>query len=180
MRPLKVFLCALCALAVLALAATAGAGVQRYSFPIDETFVDEYHSDICGFEVTIQIDATAHVLLTTDANGNVVSEIDTITGLITWMSDTGSFKFPLNQPIMFDYGEGAEIGSTATIKILGLFGHATGEIPSDAGILILTGTVVGFSPEGIPEVDFNGEVTFQHGNFEEGDVIDQAICSALS
>jgi hypothetical protein len=162
------------------LAATAGASVQRLSFPIDDTFQDEYHSDVCGFDVTIHIEGTARVLLTLDADGEVVNEIDTFSGFITYSSDTGSFSFPLTQPIMFDYGQGAEIGSTATIKIVGLFGHVPGLIPSDAGIVILSGTVVDFSPEGIPNVDFNGEVTFQRGNFEEGDRIDAAICTALS
>jgi hypothetical protein len=45
---------------------------------------------------------------------------------------------------------------------------------------MLTGTVVDFSPEGIPIVDFDGEVTFQHGNFESGEDIVAAICAALS
>jgi hypothetical protein len=180
MRPLKAFLGALCALAVLALAATAGASVQRVSFPVDDTFQDEFHSDVCGFDVFINIKGTARVQLFLDDAGNVVREIDTFSGFVTYTSDTGSFRFPLAQPIIFDYGAGAEIGSTATIKLVGLSGHATGFIASDAGIIILTGTVVDFSPEGIPIVDFDGEVTFQHGNFEEGDRIDAAICAALS
>jgi hypothetical protein len=180
MRPLKAFLCALCALAVLALAATAGAATRHLSFPVDDTSQDEFLSDACGFDVFINVKGTARVTLLLDADGDVVKEIDTFQGFVTYTSGTGSFRFPLAQPIRFDYGEGAEIGSTATIKIVGLSGHATGHIASDAGIIILTGTVVDFSPEGIPIVDFDGEVTFQHGNFESGDDIVAAICAALS
>ena len=180
MRPSKVFLCALCALAVLALAATAGAASRVLTFPIDDTFQDEGLTEFCGFDVFIHVEGQTRVVLKLDQEGDVVSEIDTFSASITYFSDTGSFSFPLAQPIMFDYGEGAEIGSTATIKIVGLVGHATGFIASDAGILILTGTVFGFSPEGIPEVDFNGGITFQHGNFESGDDIGNAICAALS
>ena len=180
MRLSKAFLCALCALAVLILAATAGAATRHLSFPVDDTFQDEFHSDVCGFDVFINVKGTARATLFLDAEGDVVKEIDTFSGFITYTSDTGSFRFPLAQPIFFDYGEGAEIGSTATIKLVGLSGHATGHIASDAGIIILTGTVVEFSPEGIPIVDFDGEVTFQHGNFEAGEDIDAAICAALS
>jgi hypothetical protein len=180
MRPLKAFLCALSALAVLALAATAGASVQRVSFPVDDTFVDEYLTDVCGFEVTIHVEGTVRVLLKLDEEGDVVSEIDTFSGSLTFSSDTGSFSFPLAQPVFFDYGEGAEIGSTATIKVVGLFGHVPGFIPSDAGIIILTGTVVAFDESGIPLVDFDGEVTFEHGNFQGGEEVDAAICAALS
>jgi hypothetical protein len=45
---------------------------------------------------------------------------------------------------------------------------------------MLTGTVVDFDESGIPIVDFDGEVTFIHGNFEAGEDIDAAICAALS
>jgi hypothetical protein len=180
MRLSKAFLCALCALAVLAMAATAGAATRHLSFPVDDTFQDEGLTDLCGFDVFINIKGTARVQLFLDDAGNVVREIDTFSGFVTYTSDTGSFSFPLAQPITFDYGAGAEIGSTATIKLVGLSGHATGFIASDAGIIILTGTVVDFSPEGIPIVDFDGEVTFIHGNFESGEDIGEAICAALS
>jgi hypothetical protein len=162
------------------MAATAGAATRHLSFPVDDTFQDEGLTDLCGFDVFINVKGTARVQLFLDDAGNVVREIDTFSGFVTYTSDTGSFSFPLAQPITFDYGGGAEIGSTATIKLVGLSGHATGFIASDAGIIILTGTVVDFSPEGIPIVDFDGEVTFIHGNFESGDDIGAAICAALS
>ena len=64
----------------------------------------------------------------------------------------------------FDYGEGAAIGSTAVITLNGAPGPAAGAGSSvTAGYQRLTGTVYGFSPEGIPLVDFDGPVISQHG-----------------
>jgi hypothetical protein len=180
MRPPKVFLCALCVLAVLAMAATAGAASRVLTFPIDDTFQDEGFSEFCGFDVFIHVEGQTRVVLKLNQEGDVVSEVDTFSATLTTFSDTGSFSFPLAQPIMFDYGEGAEIGSTATIKIVGFGGHVPGSLASDAGIIILTGTVVDFSPEGIPIVDFNGEVTFEHGISHSGEDIGAAVCAALS
>jgi hypothetical protein len=180
MRLSKVFLWVLCPLAVLALAATAGASVQRFSFPIDDTFQDQGFSEFCGFDVFIHVEGKTRVLLKLDQKGDVVSELDTFTATLTTFSDTGSFSFPLAQPIRFNYGEGAEIGSTTTIKIVGFGGHVPGSVASDAGILVLTGTVVDVSPEGIPIVDFNGEVIFERGNSESGEDVGNAVCAALS
>jgi hypothetical protein len=180
MRPSKAFLSALCALAVLVLAATAGAATRVVSFPIDVTFQDEDFTEFCGFDVFIHVEGTVRATLVLDEEGDVVREIDTASATLTTFSDTGSFSFPLAQPVIFDYGEGAEIGSTATIKIVGLGGHVPGSIASDAGIIIGTGTVFDFSPEGIPIVDFDGEVTFEHGNSESGEDIGTAVCAALS
>jgi hypothetical protein len=147
-----------------ALAATAGAASRVLTFPIEDTFQDEGFSEFCGFDVFIHVEGQTRVVLKLNQEGDVVSEVDTFSATLTTFSDTGSFSFPLAQPIMFDYGEGAEIGSTATIKIVGFGGHVPGSLASDAGIIILTGTVVDFSPEGIPIVDFNGEVTFEQAS----------------
>ena len=122
MRPSKVFLCALCALAVLAMAATAEKASRVLTFPIHDTFQDEGFSEFCGFDVFIHIEGQTRVMLKVNREGGVVREVDTFSATLTTFSDTGSFSFPLAQPIMFDYGEGAEIGSTATIKIVGFGG----------------------------------------------------------
>jgi hypothetical protein len=180
MRPSKAVFCALCTLAVLGLAATAGASAQRVSFPIDDTFVDEQLAAECGFEVTTHVAGTVRVLLTLNADGHVAKEIDTFSGFVTFSSDAASFSFPIAQPVFLDYGEGAEIGSTATIKLAGLLGHVPGFIASDAGIIILSGTVLGFDDLGLPIVDFSGEVTFEHGSRQGGERVDAAICAALS
>ena len=180
MRPSKVFLCALCALAVLAMAATAGAASRVLTFPIDDTFQDEGFSEFCGFDVFIHIEGQTRVVLKVNQEGGVVREVDTFSATLTTFSDTGSFSFPLAQPIMFDYGEGAEIGSTATIKIVGFGGHVPGSIPSGRGHHHCHGDGGRLLAEGIPIVDFNGEVTFEHGNEESGEAHGAAVCGALS
>jgi hypothetical protein len=167
-------------LVALAFAATAAARSQQMTFPIDDTFTDEGASEACGFDVTVHIEGTARVTLILDAEGNVLREIDTVQGgTVTYSSATGSFSFPLAQPIIFDYGEGAEVGSEVTIKVVGLFGHVPGFIPSDAGLLILTGEVIEFDEFGIPIVDFQ-DVVVEHGNHESEERIFGAICAALS
>lgn len=166
-------------LVALALAATAAARSQQVTIPIDDTFQDELASEACGFDVTVHIEGTLLVTLILDQEGDIVREIDRFQGgTVTYSSATGSFSFP-TQTVIFDYGEGAEIGSEATIKIVGLFGHAPGFIPSDAGLLILTAEVTGFDEFGIPGVDPQ-DVLVQHGNFESEERILGAICAALS
>ena len=81
----------------------------------------------------------------------------------------------------FDYGDGAAIGSTAVITLTGVQGPAAGAGSSvTAGYQQLTGTVYGFSPEGIPLVDFDGPVTSQHGVWPDFlDVVLPERCEAL-
>jgi hypothetical protein len=158
----------------------AAARSQQVTFPIDDTFTDEGASEACGFDVTVHIEGTVRVTLILDQDGNVVREIDTLQGgTLTYSSATGSFSFPTAQPIIFDYGEGAEVGSEATIQIVGLAGHVPGLIPSDAGLILLSGEVDGFDEFGIPLVDFQ-DLVVQHGNFESQERIFGAICAALS
>jgi hypothetical protein len=57
---------------------------------------------------SINVKGTARATLFLDAEGDVVKEIDTFSGFVTYTSDTGTFRFPLAQPIIVDYGEGAE------------------------------------------------------------------------
>jgi hypothetical protein len=80
----------------------------------------------------------------------------------------------------YDYGSGATLGSTAEITLTGLEGPAAGP-GSDvaAGYQRLTGTVVGFSPEGIPFVEFDGPVTVEHGRWPSFDALLAERCAAL-
>jgi hypothetical protein len=178
MRPAKGFLCAVCALAVLALAATAGAATRQVVFPIDDTFQDEFATEGCGFDVFVHVEGSVRIQLILDEGRNVVREVDTFVGSVTYYSDTGSFSFPLAQPAMLDYGEGAEIGSTATVKVVGLAGHVPGLISTDAGYILFTGTVTGFF-EGVPDVEFS-DLIVQYGNWNTSEDIITAICTALS
>lgn len=64
----------------------------------------------------------------------------------------------------------------------GLFGHAPGFIPSDAGLeIVMNAVVVAFTPEGIPDAEPTDETTFiEHGARHSGEEIVSAICAALS
>jgi hypothetical protein len=178
MRLARVLVLALCVLVAMAFAATATAGSRHVTIQVDDTFVVPA-GDLCEFPVTINVAGTISVKLVLNRQGQVVREIDTWRGgRITYSSANGSFSFMTN-PIMYDYGEGAEIGSEVTIKIVGLEGHAPGFISSDAGIVLLSGVVVDFDEFGIPLVEF-GDVTFVHGHFNSPEDIDSAICAALS
>ena len=150
---------------------------------VDDTFPDPFLTEACGTPVEISVEGTLNVTLVYNQEGLLVKEIDPSGGgTVTYSApETGnSFSFPF-QTAIFDYGAGAEVGSTVTAKFVGLFGHATGFIASDAGQLIFTGVVTGFDDNGIPLIDEeNAELVVQHGNFESGEDIEAAICAALT
>ena len=150
---------------------------------VDDTFPDPFLTEACGTPVEISVEGTLNVTLVYNQEGLLVKEIDPSGGgTVTYSApETGnSFSFPF-QTAIFDYGAGAEVGSTVTAKFVGLFGHAAGFIASDAGQLIFTGVVTGFDDNGIPLIDEeNAELVVQHGNFESGEDIEAAICAALT
>jgi hypothetical protein len=118
------------------------------------------------------------------ARGRTRKEIDPSSGLTVTFSAplTGnSFSFPAGTAI-FDYGAGAQVGSTFTAKFVGLIGHVPGVIASDAGLTIVAGGVVeGFDEFGIPQIDFEtAEAVVEHGNRESGEDIAAAICGTLT
>ena len=179
----------LAASGVAALAAT-GTGVaapERLTIPIQATFYAPFMSDACGVPVTITIEGTAHVLLQRNDAGLVVHEHDvasSFTAVFESPTDLGGTgrSFTNRSPgvATFDYGAGAAIGSTAAITLTGLAGHAAGPGSAvTAGLQRLTGTVVAFSPEGVPIVDFDGPVTVQHGRWPVFDLVLAQRCEAL-
>jgi hypothetical protein len=129
----------------------------------------------------ISVEGTLHVTLLYNKEGLIEKEIDPSSGLLVTFSapQTGnSFSFPSNTAI-FDYGAGAEVGSTFTGKSVGLFGHVPGLIASDAGQLIFTGVVEGFDEFGIPMIEFT-ELLVEHGNRSTEEEIVAAICGTLT
>jgi hypothetical protein len=175
-------LVALIALLGLLVAAPADAQQARHvTINVEDSFVDDFWTGTCGTTVMILVEGTLHVTLLYNKEGLIVKEIDPSSGLTVTFSAplTGnSFSFPTNTTI-FDYGAGAEVGSTFTAKSVGLFGHVPGLIASDAGQLILTGVVEGFDEFEIPIVEFT-ELLVEHGNFESQEDINAAICGALT
>jgi hypothetical protein len=131
--------------------------------------------------VSISVAGMPPATIMYNEEGLIVKEIDPSSGLTVTFSapQTGnSFSFPTNT-VIFDYGAGAEVGSTFTAKLVGLLGHVPGVIASDAGQLIFTGVVEGFDEFGIPIVEFT-DLLVEHGNFESQEDISAAICGALT
>ena len=175
-------LVALIALLGLLVAVPADAQQARHvTINVEDSFVDDFWTETCGTTVMILVEGTLHVTLLYNKEGLIVKEIDPSSGLTVTFSAPlagNSFSFPTNTTI-FDYGAGAEVGSTFTAKSVGLFGHVPGLIASDAGQLIFSGVVEGFDEFGIPLVEFT-DVLVEHGNFESQEDINAAICGALT
>jgi predicted aconitase with swiveling domain len=175
-------LVALIAVLGLLVAAPADAQPARHvTINVEDTFVSDFWTETCGTTVVISVEGTLHVTLLYNEEGLIVKEIDPSSGLTVTFSapQTGnSFSFPTNTAI-FDYGAGAEVGSTFTAKFVGLFGYVPGLIASDAGQVIVSGVVVGFDEFGIPLLE-DTEVLVEHGNFESQEDINAAVCGTLT
>jgi hypothetical protein len=141
-------------------------------------------SGLCSFDVTVTISGTATIKLWLNDAGLVVREQDTAPGsTFTYASANGSFSFEGNLIAWSDYGSGAVLGSSADVRLSGLFGHVPGYIASDAGQLVFSNAeVIGFNDvEGasVPLTD-GGDITKSTGHSNSGEDIDAAICAALS
>jgi hypothetical protein len=174
----------LAVIAVLALivAAPTGAGqARRLAIEIHESFPSAFLSNACKTDVVVSFDASLNVTLVYNQAGLLVNEIDPSGGgRVTYSAPlTGnSFSFPF-QTTIIDYGAGAMVGSTFTMKLVGLFGHVPGLVPSDAGQLIVSGVVEGIDENGSPQLEITDFVR-EHGNREGGDDVTAAICTALT
>ena len=181
---------ALLAATLAAAVAATGAGAaapEHHRIPVKDTFLAPFMSAACGVPVTITIEGTANVLLQRNDGGLIVREHDVLSSFTavfespTELGGTGrSFTNRSPGVVTFDYGAGATIGSTAVITLTGLAGPAAGAGSLiAAGLQRLTGTVVGFSPEGVPIVDFNGPVVIEHGTWPSFDLVLAQRCEAL-
>jgi hypothetical protein len=154
---------------------------RRVTINIEDTFTDDFWSATCGTPVVISVEGTLHMTLLYNEDGLIVKEIDPSSGLtVTWTApETGnSFSYP-GLSAIFDYGTGAEVGSTFTWKQVGLYGHVPGSIASDAGQTVGTGVVEGFDEFGIPLLNFT-DVLIQRGNNESFEDVAAAICGRLA
>jgi hypothetical protein len=167
---------------VLLVVAPTGAGQARHlTIDIHESFPSDFLSNACKTDVVVSFDATLNVTLVYNQAGLLVREIDPSGGgRVTFSAPlTGnSFSFPF-QPAIIDYGAGASVGSTFTMKLVGLLGHVPGLVASDAGQLIVSGIVEGFEENGSPLLEIT-DFVLEHGNRESGDDVTAAICTALT
>ena len=180
-------LAAVCA-AVVSTGSAVAAGPDHVVIPVSDSFLAPFMSDACGIPVAIELSGVLHVTLERSTAGLVVREHDVLTSFTATFSSplalggTGlSFTNRSPSVATFEYGSGATIGSSASITLVGLGGQAAGPGTSvTAGYQQLTGTVVAFSPEGVPIVDFDGPVSAQHGVWPDFfDVGLRERCAAL-
>jgi hypothetical protein len=180
-KSLSGFSALIAALALIAAPPVTAAQARHLTIEIHESFPSDFLSSACKTDVVVSFDATLNVTLVYNRAGLLVKEVDPSGGgTVTFAGPlTGnSFWFPF-QSAVIDYGAGAEVGSTFTMKLVGLFGHVPGLIASDAGQLIVSGVVEGFEENGSPLLEVT-DFVLEHGNRSSGDDITAAICSALT
>jgi hypothetical protein len=179
---LRLFLVVVAVALVAALGAGAGTAALRAEqvhIAINDTFVSDFWSAECGFEVTISVVGDLQVTLVRNKAGLIVRENDRFGGpKVTFSSSNGSFSFP-TAPSHWNYGSGAMVGSQVVVSFPGLQGHVPGLVASDAGLVRIEGTVTGFDEFGIPIVEF-GDVLKDVGHRSDFEKVRAAICGALS
>ena len=186
MRRLLVFITvALSALAVPATSTAQRAVHLQDAVDISASFESPLLSGACGFPVTVTLSGALDETLIYNRAGLVVRQIEnTPAATATFSSPYGSFSFPESATSHYTYPGGARLGSTANFTTSGLlrFGLVPGFGVSNAGIdIVANAVVVGFSPEGIPMVDFTeSTIVISHGNRNSDEEIFSAICAALS
>ena len=152
----------------------AAAPPQHETFPLDNSF----SFDDCGFVVDVTQSGTLHVTLWRNDAGLVARERDGVSSFHSTFTnaETGkSVSFVNSQTSFWDYGSGAVLGSSVKVTFVGMGGRLPVGGP-DAGRIVVTGTVVDFTPEGIPLV----EVPDQEPSFVAGHHPDPDLCAALS
>jgi hypothetical protein len=185
-RRLLVFITVtLSALAVPATSSAQRAVHLENAIDISTSFQSPLLSEQCGFPVTVTVSGAVDVTLIYNDAGLVVRHIEnTPAARATFTSPYGSFSFPEASTSVFTYPGGATLGSTANFTSSGLlrFGLVPGFGTSNAGIdIVANAVVVGFTPEGIPIVDFTeSTIVITHGNRNSDEEIFSAICAALS
>jgi len=179
LRHFLVLLGAVLAAALGAGASTAAPRADQIHISINDSFVSDFWTDTCGFEVTISTVRDVHATLVRNKDGLIVSENDKLGSTrVTFSSADGSFSFPA-APSHWDYGDGARVGSTVIATFTGLQGQVAGRVASDAGLFRIAGVVAGFDEFGIPEVELT-DVVKDVGHRSDAEDVQAAVCGALS
>ena|SRR5215213_10237176 len=166
---------------VLALPGLAvGAPAQRVEYPIDESFVDEYLTDLCGTAVTVSSTGALHVTLWRNADGLIVRELDRYPN--TWRTFTAengsSFRIRFHAVQRLIYDGGARGGSLVRIETTGMFAHYPGI--AFAGHATEVAVVQGFQGNGVPIIDFDTLIMQRLVGHNPDVDAAPAICEALS
>jgi hypothetical protein len=184
MRRLALISCLV--LSTLALSAPASGlaanPIQIKGVPFSQEFVFAA-GDLCPFEVTGTLNGIFDVTLWTNDAGLVVREHDTGPTMTETLSGNGkAFSFSFSAFDRWtDYGTGAVLGSTASMKETGVLDKIPG-LPATAGQLTFKGIVVDFLEIGGAEVPLTAHLfdfSF-HGQTNPDDAFAAAVCAALS
>jgi hypothetical protein len=151
--------------ALLAMMIAGPAAAQRAvhitGIPIAFSGVDDYLTDVCGYEVIFTLTGTASATLVNNDAGLIIREVDTAPAARKTFSGNGtSFSYQGNTIAVTSYPEGATIGAPAEVISTGFWGKP-GSI-ANAGPDIISGHVVAFTAEGVPLVEFD-ELLASHG-----------------
>jgi hypothetical protein len=178
----------LLAAALVALVAAGASSAQRAvhlsnAIDLNESFEAEDLSEQCGFPVTITFSGEARRDVDLPRGGprrsgdrhGARSEDDV--QLAVWL-----VQLPVRPDLDLHVSRRRNARRNGEHHVFGSLSHVTGILPSDAGIDIIgDAVVIGFTPEGIPDVAFTEETTFiSHANRESEENVVSAICSALS
>ena len=139
---------ALVAFAALPVATTAAAP-ERFVIEVDETFTDEFLTDVCGFEVTQTVTGTIKGKTFFDEEGNPVREIAQFNLNGTFAANGNVVPFITRGPDRVTFNPDGSM----TIQISGIIGRVV--VPGQ-GVLgpVIGNFLVTISPEG----DFTFEV----------------------
>jgi hypothetical protein len=130
----------------LAFTATAGAATPNtFRFPINETFVDDGVSAVCGFTVTARLVGTATIEVMLDQSGNATRVQIHVNGTGTFSGNGKVIVQDENDNIFLDLVQGTTTDVGIPIRVYNPNG---GLIYLDVGRLVF---------------DANGDLTFEAG-----------------
>jgi hypothetical protein len=178
--------------ALTATLATAGMGAaadvvrfKRIDISFAEPLLKEHLTDACGFPVYVQGDGYLNVTLQHNNDGRLIRETYSTPGsFVTYLAPTTgrSYRFPSMPREEFIYPGGATLGGPAIYRLMGMIVNHPGE-PPEAGLIVLRGTVVDVTPDGVPIVGFTDDDfanAFLRGSLTRAGDPTQSICAALS
>lgn len=175
--------------ATLAVAGTGTAAdvvrISRIDITFAEPLLKEYLTQACGFPVYVQTEGYLNVTLQYDREGRLVRETYSTPGaFVTYFAPTigSSYRFPGIPREEFVYPGGATLGGPVIYRSTGMFVNHPA-VPPEAGVVMLRGTVVDFTPDGVPLVGFSDEDfanAFVRGGLTRAEDPTASICAKLA
>ena len=163
--------------AALTVVPTAASAVTRVTYELEDvTFPDPYLSQACGTDVQVTANGTLTALIIRNSEGDVVREVDTLTGTLTYSANGKSVTRPVAVVSTTEFPHGGAVGSPAVVTIVGVGGGTIVGGPPGAGRLVYSAVVVAVE-DGVPLTAVVGGPEQATGNFDQATA---AICAALT